>query len=108
MPDTPDDNDLLDDEYLDDDFDDEDEQAAPTPFDHPMFLPVLFFAFALWFGYDGFINQDPDMLEHSGFNRGGFVVWVICLIYFGRSGLRELREDREKDTEGNPDQDQNS
>lgn len=102
MPEPPENNDLLDDEYLDDDFDEE-EGPAPTPFDHPMFLPVLFVAFALWFGYDGFINQDPDMLEHSGFNRGGFVVWVICAIYFGRSGLRELREQREeREREANP------
>lgn len=94
MPDSPDDNDLL----QHDDFDDDEEDGpAPTPFDHPMFLPVLFVAFALWFGYDGFINQDPDMLEHSGFNRGGFVVWVIGALYFGRSGLRDLREDRERE-----------
>jgi hypothetical protein len=25
----------------------------PTPFDHPLFLPVLLFAGMLWFGYDG-------------------------------------------------------
>jgi hypothetical protein len=97
MPDSPEDNDLLD----DDDFDDDDDDGpAPTPFDHPLFLPVLFVAFALWFGYDGFLNQDPDMLEHSGFNRGGFVLWVIGAIYFGRSGLRELREDRERAASG--------
>ena len=93
MADSPDDNDLLE----NDDFDDDDDGPAPTPFDHPMFLPVLLVAGALWFGYDGFINQDPNMLEHSGFNRIGFVGLVIGALYLGRSGLREMREDRERD-----------
>ena len=34
----------------------------PTPFDHPFFLPVLLLAGAIWFGYDGFINVDPEIL----------------------------------------------
>ncbi|MBW2293788.1 MAG: hypothetical protein JRG94_15960, partial [Deltaproteobacteria bacterium] len=34
------------------------EEQAPTPFDHPLFLPVLLSGLTLWFGYDGWINQD--------------------------------------------------
>lgn len=70
----------------------EDEAPAPTPFDHPMFMPALLFAFALWFGYDGFLNDDPDMLEHQMFNRVGFGLWLLLLAYYGYRGLRELRE----------------
>lgn len=69
------------------------EAPAPTPFDHPMFLPALLFAFALWFGYDGFLNTDPDMVEHSTFNRVGFALWVVLLAYYGVRGIREMRED---------------
>jgi len=73
-----------------------DEAPAPTPFDHPMFLPALLFAFALWFGYDGFLNTDPDMVEHSTFNRVGFALWVVLLAYYGIRGIREMREDADR------------
>jgi hypothetical protein len=32
--------------------------APPGPFDHPYFLPGLLFAIALWFGYDGWFNEE--------------------------------------------------
>jgi hypothetical protein len=76
-----------------DETDSVEEAPAPTPFDHPMFLPALLFAFALWFGYDGFLNTDPDMVEHSTFNRVGFALWVVLLAYYGVRGIREMRED---------------
>jgi hypothetical protein len=72
----------------------ETEAPAPTPFDHPLFLPALLFAFALWFGYDGFLNDDPEMMEHQTFNRVFFAVWVVLLGYYGYRGLQEMREDR--------------
>lgn len=53
-----------------------------SPFDHPYFLPVLLFLFALWFGYDGWLNDDPEMQEHVAFNRNGFVVAVAAALYF--------------------------
>jgi hypothetical protein len=71
----------------------QDTAPAPTPFDHPMFLPAMLFAFALWFGYDGFLNDDPDMMEHRTFNRGGFALWVVLLAWYGYRGLKEMRED---------------
>jgi hypothetical protein len=49
----------------------EDEEDASSPFDHPAFLPVLLWGLAVWFGYDGWINQDPEMLEHVMFKPLG-------------------------------------
>jgi hypothetical protein len=66
----------------------------PTPFDHPLFLPALLVAGMVWFGYDGWINQDPDMLEHQTFNRYGFVVLTVLAGWFGWKGWREWQEER--------------
>jgi hypothetical protein len=74
---------------------DEEEEQAPTPFDHPLFLPVLLSGLTLWFGYDGFINQDPDMLEHLTFNRVGFAVLLVAAAYYGFRGYKEWKEDAE-------------
>ena len=93
MPDTPEEHEASGPEPGTPEPFDGEEAPAPTPFDHPMFLPVLLFAFALWFGYDGFLNDDPDMMEHQGFNRGGFVLWVVLMLYYGYKGIREMRED---------------
>lgn len=66
----------------------------PTPFDHPLFLPALLVAGMVWFGYDGWINQDPDMLEHRDFNRYGFGALTIAAAWFGWKGWREWQEDK--------------
>lgn len=71
------------------------EEQAPTPFDHPLFLPVLLSGLTLWFGYDGWINQDPDMLEHLTFNRVGAAVLFVGAIYTGIGGYREWKEDQD-------------
>lgn len=42
-----------------------------------LILGVLF----VWFAYDGWINQDPEMLEHVGFNRIGAMILGIGLVY---------------------------
>jgi hypothetical protein len=68
----------------------------PTPFDHPLFLPALLAAGVVWFGYDGWINTDPDMLEHQAFNRYGFGVLLILSGWLGFKGWREWQEDRAK------------
>ena len=79
---------------LDDELDDE--GPAPTPFDHPLFLPGLLLAFMLWFGYDGWLN--PEMKEeYLGFNRWGAVLWAVLTLWFGYKGLKEMREDRERE-----------
>ena len=73
-----------------------DEEEASSPFDHPAFLPVLLWGLAVWFGYDGWINKDPEMLEHVAFNRWGFGILVVLGIYFTAQSLREARaRDRE-------------
>jgi len=69
------------------------EEAAPTPFDHPLFLPILLAGLTLWFGYDGFLNDDPDMLEHVTFNRVGFGLLLCGAIYYGIQAYREWGED---------------
>jgi hypothetical protein len=74
-----------------------DEDEASSPFDHPAFLPVLLWGLAVWFGYDGWINQDPDMLEHITFNRWGFGILVVLGIYFTVQSLRDRARDRERE-----------
>lgn len=56
----------------------EDDRAS-SPFDHPAFLPVLVFAMALWFGYDGWFNET---IESVRFNRYGFGFLIGAGIYF--------------------------
>ena len=68
-----------------------DEEEGSSPFDHPAFLPVLLWGLAVWFGYDGWINQDPKMLEHVAFNRWGFGILVALGIYFTIQSIREVR-----------------
>jgi hypothetical protein len=65
----------------------EDEDAS-SPFDHPAFLPVLVFAMALWFGYDGWFNEK---IESVRFNRYGFGFLIGAAIYFTLSELLRLR-----------------
>jgi hypothetical protein len=66
---------------------DEDEEAS-SPFDHPAFLPVLVFAMALWFGYDGWFNEK---IESVRFNRYGFGFLIFAGIYFTAVELTRLR-----------------
>ena len=67
----------------------------PNPIHHPLFLPVLLVAFTLWFGYDGFLTTDPEMLEHRAFNRIMYLVMQpICLRAVPR-GLAEFLEDQQ-------------
>jgi hypothetical protein len=58
---------------------DGDEERAASPFDHPAFLPVLVFAMAIWFGYDGWFNET---IESVRFNRYGFGFLTGAAIYF--------------------------
>ena len=71
------------------------EEHAPTPFDHPLFLPVLLGGLALWFGYDGWLNAAEEMKEHRTFNRYGFGLLICLTIYFGIPGFKEWKQDRD-------------
>ena len=78
----------------------------PNPLYHPLFLPTLLILFSLWFGYDGFITADPDMLEHQTFNRVMFfLMFPVCLWMVPR-GIKEFREEQanaaKKQTDGKP------
>lgn len=67
----------------------------PNPLYHPLFLPVLLVAFTLWFGYDAFLTNDPDMAKHQTFNRIMYLVMQpICFRSVPR-GIREFREDQQ-------------
>ncbi len=68
------------------------EEIQPTPFDHPLFLPAMFAAGCLWFGYDAYLNDDPDMLEHLEFNRFGLRVVAYAAVVTGVQGWAELKD----------------
>jgi hypothetical protein len=69
----------------------QDEEAPRNPFDNPLFLPVLLFGLSLWFGYDGWLNQDPKMLEHLTFNRVGFVLLIVGGVWSAVRARKEMR-----------------
>ena len=66
----------------------------PTPFDHPLFLPALLVAGMLWFGYDGWLNSDPEMQEHKTFNQVGFALLTLGAAWFGWKGWHEWQAER--------------
>lgn len=68
----------------------------PNPLYHPLFLPVLLIAFSLWFGYDGFLTSDPDMLKHQTFNRIMFGIMLPICLWMVPKGIKEFREDQAK------------
>lgn len=66
----------------------------PNPLYHPLFLPVLLVAFCLWFGWDGFITTDPEMLEHQSFNRWMFGLTAVLCLWIVPRGIKEHREEQ--------------
>ena len=66
----------------------------PNPLYHPLFLPVLLVAFSLWFGYDGFLTSDPDMLKHQTFNRIMFAIMLPLCVWMVPRGIREFRAEQ--------------
>lgn len=65
----------------------EEERDTSSPFDHPAFLPVILLAVALWFGYDGWFNEE---IESVRFNRYGFVFLLGAALYFTLDELTRL------------------
>jgi len=74
----------------------EEEEAPRNPFDNPLFLPILLLGLTLWFGYDAWLNNDPEMLEHLTFNRVGFAILVPLLAYFSYRARQEIAAGREQ------------
>jgi hypothetical protein len=62
---------------------------APTPFDHPFFLPAVCIGFTLWFGYDTYIHP---MEEHLDFNYYGFKLVLAASAWYGYLAFCETRD----------------
>ena len=73
----------------------ENEGPTPTPFDHPLFLPVIFAGLTVWFGYDGYLSQDPELLDDLLFNRLGVRPLLFGTVWFGIRGVMDLKGRRE-------------
>ncbi len=66
----------------------------PNPLYHPLFLPVLLIAFFAWFGFDGFLTSDPDMLKHQKFNRIMFFIMLPICLWMVPRGIKEFRDEQ--------------
>jgi len=64
---------------------------APTPFDHPLFLPAVCIGFTVWFGYDTYIHP---MEEHLDFNYYGFKVVLAASAWYGYLAFCEIQAKR--------------
>jgi hypothetical protein len=73
-----------------------DDEQTETPFDHPLFLPVVLLGLSLWFLWDGFI---VPLEGHLVFNRLGFAVLALATLYFGIRGVREMRRDQDSSSD---------
>jgi hypothetical protein len=76
------------------DQDDYDDDAVSTPFEKPFFMPVLLLGLALWFGYDGWFNEEMEWIQ---FNRWVFGGLMILVVYTTWQDVREVRRTRESD-----------
>lgn len=57
-----------------------DEPERKPPEMSPYVFPALLVAFGLWCFYDGWLTNDPEMLEHALFNKvvsGILIPWGI-------------------------------
>jgi hypothetical protein len=54
----------------------------------------LLVAFCLWFGWDGFITTDPEMLEHQGFNRVMFGLTALLCLWVVPRGIKTKHDDQ--------------
>lgn len=63
-----------------------------NPFDSPFVASVLFFALALWFGYDGWINPNTKSVM---FNRIMFGVFAALFAWGIRQDIIDLRRRRD-------------
>jgi membrane protein implicated in regulation of membrane protease activity len=70
-----------------------------------LFLPVILVGLALWFGYDGFINDDPEMLDHLIFNQVGFAILSVLSVWFGYKGVKEWKQTQGRRADSPDDQD---
>jgi hypothetical protein len=78
--------------------DSDDDEPVETPFDHPLFLPVVLLGLSLWFFWDGFV---VPLEGHETFNRGGFAVLFVATCWYGYKGIKEMRERAREDSRPN-------
>lgn len=62
----------------------------------PYVFPVLLAGFGLWCVYDGWFTTDPDMLEHTLFNRVTAAVLLPWAAYDFYRVRRRSREERQQ------------
>jgi hypothetical protein len=82
------------------DLDDAEDDDGSTPFDNPFFLPVVLLGFAVWLGYDGWLNQTfiQEKLELGEDWKVGFNQWgaAICGVFGAWFTYRAVRERRSR------------
>ena len=76
------------------------EEGPRNPFDNPYFLPVALFAFAAWFGYDGWFNPN---IKAVMFNRIGFPIVLALALYFAWRARLEIRAAKEDEASATDD-----
>lgn len=73
--------------------------SALETFQHYAVLALIGAAFCTWCVWDGWFTEDPNMQQHSLFNRlaaGVLGLWVLfCLVMMTSAGLAERRRRRE-------------
>jgi hypothetical protein len=69
-----------------------DRESTTTPFEKPFFMPVVLFLLALWFGYDGWFNEE---IESITFNRVVFGLLVALTIYTAWQDVRVVRKPKD-------------
>jgi len=67
-------------------------ERAGTPFDKPYFMPALLLVLALWFGYDGWFNEE---IESILFNRVVFGILVVLMVYTTWQDVRYTRKSKD-------------
>jgi hypothetical protein len=66
--------------------------GVTTPFEKPFFMPVLLFLLALWFGYDGWFNEE---IESIMFNRVVFGLLIVLMIWTTYQDVRDTRKPKD-------------
>ena len=69
-----------------------DDEPTTTPFEKPFFMPVVLFLLALWFGYDGWFNEE---IESIMFNRVVFGLLLALTAYTTWQDVQLVRKQKE-------------
>ncbi len=74
------------------------EEKKPPPLS-PYLFPTLLAMFGAWCFYDGWLNTDPEMMEHALFNQVGSAILIPWAIYdfFKTKKIEKQYKENEKD-----------